>query len=54
MIGMSLFYLARIAAAFLIAIPLGGLFASFFFDSDRVIDKSIRDLAIFDPDRGVS
>lgn len=45
---------ARIAAAFLIAIPLGGLFASFFFDSDRVIDKLIRDLAIFDPDRGVS
>ncbi len=45
---------ARIAAAFLIAIPLGGLFASFFFDSDRVIDKLIRDLAIFVPDRGVS
>jgi hypothetical protein len=38
----------------LVGLPITLLVASFFFDSNRLIEKIEMNLAIFDPDRGVS
>ncbi|WP_458760140.1 hypothetical protein ACSVBT_04890 [Afipia sp. TerB] len=51
---MRQFASVRTLAISMVALPIAVMVASFFIDGDRLLDKIEKNLAIFDPNRGVS